>query len=289
MRNGVIQQKEWNFNILPEKVKNSTKSKFINTITINNIIYILCQQDSLFLKLSLNDFSGETINITETDESLKREAYERVLLDAAYENNVLYIMNFAGDIFSYNLETSIVRLFWSNKERRADGKCPYGKLLAYNGFLWQIPANSKDICRINIKTKESQNITKYPEGFKIIESKRADPWKWIGGETRNDALILYPYKANMLLICENIEKGLEGVKIDSPRDKNWEGYRLLQNREGYLYNEAEYSLYYFINIVIRDNDFYNELRAEYFRKLQSCTNGSCGENIWKYIKDNLEI
>lgn len=279
MDSGEIHHKTWNFDILPEEVRSSEYSKFNNTVNVNNVEYFVCGLTNILVKCNLDDFCCEIIKIPETEEGL---------LDVAYDKDFLYIMNWNGDIFSYNMVTGETELFWKSKVKYITGRDPYCKLLICNGFLWQIPAYAEFIQRINIKTREPEEIHEYPNGFNIIEYAWAYPWKWLSGEVRNERVSLYPYKANMLLNWDNIQKKLIGLKIHIPVDKNWEKYRMSRENDGYLYHEMCFSLFYFLNVVIKNNDDLKKSRKDYFRGLQCSSDCTCGDNIWKYIRASLD-
>ena len=91
----------------------------------------------------------------------------------------------------------------------------------------------------------------------------------------------------MLLTWNNAEEKAKGIKIKFLDNKAWNEYRYPRSKDGYLYYEIEKSLFFFLHLIINENDGNRELRKMYFSGLQCHTDGRCGEYIWKYIKDNM--
>ncbi len=280
MESGELQQCKWDFDVLPEEIINLEYTVFLNAINVEDIEYLPCLRTNVFVKLSLKDFQSEAIRIPECKEGF---------IDVANEGDFIYLMSISGDVFSYSISTGKVELFWLNHEKRADSKNPYYKMLVYNGFLWLLAGFNEYICRINISTLESDIIEAFPEEFLISqENPGIPPYKWFNGEVRNGTLKLYPRRANMLLIWKNNQKEAKGIKIKMPEDKAWNQYKLLWNKNGYLYHEVNTSLFFFLHFCLIGNDGYKRLRQDYFRGLQCNGEGHCGGDIWEYIKGNLE-
>lgn len=280
MENGELQQCKWDFSVLPAEIINLKYTVFLNAVSVKDKIYLSCLRKNVLVKLNLEDFRSEAIWIPHCKEGF---------VDVANEGNLIYLMSASGDVFSYSTLTDKVELFWSNKEKRADGLNPYYKMLVYKGFLWLLAGYNEHICRINISTHETDKIEEFPDGFFITkENPGIPPYKWFNGEVKNGILKLYPRRASMLLNWKNSQEDVKGIKIKMPEDGSWNQYEFLWNQNGFLYHEINTSFCHFLNFILRGNDKFKKLRQEYFRGLQCHVDGHCGGDIWEYIKIDLE-
>ena len=279
MKSSEVWQFKWDFEILPEEIKNCEYTSFLDAVNVGDIEYLPCLRTNSLVKLCLKDFKSEVLQI---------QASKTGFMQAVYEGDYIYLMGIDGDVFSYCISNHEFKLFWENKEKRTDKKSPYYKMLVFKGFLWLLAGYNDFICRINISTLESDTIEEYPEDFFFTsENPGIPPYKWFNGEVRNGILKLYPRRANMLLTWNNTEEKAKGIKIKLLDNKAWNEYRYPRSKDGYLYYEIEKSLFFFLQLIINENDGNRELRKRYFSGLQCHADGQCGEYIWKYIKDNM--
>ncbi len=273
MNNGNIQEHDLVDNNLSNKVENTGLIAFSSVIKVEDYAYASCSLINIFLKIDLKELSCEVISIN---------GMERGAVDIAYQNNVLYFLSNQGDIFSYNLKTKDANLIY--KEKKNMQSLPYSKILAWENELWLLASGAEYICKINMQTLKKDEITEYPSGFTILEKPGFPLAKWRSYELKKGNLLFFPRKANMLLSWDNEEKKLSGIKITRPITKKMK-YIHLQSE--CIYNEISQSISYFLNTIIDEEDGCRTFRKEYFKKLQSHIDGACGENIWKYIKQNL--
>lgn len=281
MDTGEIRYEKPDLDEIPNKLKNSSVAEiamFVNSINIGNIQYLPCLRTNKLIKLSMEDFYGEAVDIAGTDEGF---------IDAADQGKNLYLLSVNGNIFKYDLEMDHAELFWTNSSKRPDGSLPYYRILYYKNYLWLLPAYSEHICKINMKTAKEEEINEYPDGFQYIEDQQLHPFKWFNGEVKREKLRLYPYQANMMLTWSDPQNMAEGRQIRKPKDIQFENYRFSKDKDECLYYEAEYSLSYFLNTVMSGQDLYREKRKSYFRSLQYRTEGLYGDAIWQYIRSRF--
>lgn len=281
MDTGELRYEKPDFDGIPSEIKNSAAAKigmFINSINIGNVQYLPCLRTNQLIKMSIDDFYGQAVDMDGTEDGF---------IDVANQGRSLYLLSIHGDVIRYDLDTDKSELFWMNDSKRADGSLPYNRILCFQDYLWLLPAYAEYICRINMKTAGKEEIHEYPKDFQYIEDKQLHPYRWFNGEVKEGQLKLYPYHANMMLTWSDPQDKAVGKKIKKPENSQFEKYRFSKDKDEYLYYEAEYSLAYFSNTVMSDCDIYGEKRREYFRGLQYHTKGLYGDHIWQYIRSRL--
>ena len=133
-------------------------------------------------------------------------------------------------------------------------------------------------------SKECQIMEPYPYGFELDEKPT---YKWLYGEVKEEKLILYPHMANMMLCWEKGNNIPKGKQVTYSHNKAWKQDSIQRKKGGFFYNESLESVDYYLDVVVHDEDGFEELRKSYFQNMQCGTDGKCGTEIWKYIKKEL--
>ncbi|MBQ9136370.1 MAG: CDP-glycerol glycerophosphotransferase family protein [Lachnospiraceae bacterium] len=264
---------EWNKDILLNSLVNDNRNMFPKAIRVGDNVYLPCMHMDTVLRINLIDFQCEMISLLGVE-------VQQGFISAVCEGDILYLLGRKGDVFRYNLQNGKAELFYINDDMtELDGE-PYFNILYYKDSLVLVAGYSKHNCIININTKQITKIDDYPMGCSILNKQGYGECDWFGGETKDEKLFLFPCRANMLLCWEDILQQPKGTKIEYLKEEGWKNLTVDQS----VYKEEQYSLQYFIEMIVENKDDYMEERKKHFRELQYKADGFSGERIWEYIQ-----
>lgn len=213
----------------------------------------------------------------------------------AYDGERFWLsMSDSRKIIEWHPDLGVISTYYPENGEMECEKSPYIQLIPIHDKLLVIPLLAQKILMADKSSNRLIEIGDYPENFILpMKSRMKWPMYFFGYDiTDNKNIRLYPRAGNMMLMINTDTLEISAKPILLSREgcrKYYEVFlyqKMLSSIKNGVVNERaneEFSLDSFLNVItLKDKwEIDNDMNIEN-------SNGTCGEEIWKYVKNELE-
>lgn len=193
---------------------------------------------------------------------------------AIYINNLMYILDLNGNVYTWNIESDE---FFCIFECKTTG-LSFSRMIVTENKLFMLPNMSKKILIMDLKYKTVLEADNYPDDLQYREINWSKYW----GYTEDEQCVWFATRISNYMLCINKDKeAIEWKKIIAPTDREeyefCRSIKCLQHKRksNEILQEREYGIQYFLFITSTNE----EEKMEYCVEKQTV-----GMAIWQEEK-----
>lgn len=202
----------------------------------------------------------------------------------------VYILNIEDEVFEWDRRQDKVRRIWKNPDF-AD-VCGYGRIVWLDDCLWLVPVRENKVVKLHYTNPDNYEISEIMLPDNCYDDTNLYIRRLINYSLQDGKILVYPSCMNFAYIINCDENVIETKEIVTENPYEYDAqleWYITNSEKDNIISESFLPLEYFVNARIADKINDSKKTEFEFKKMQSNTDGFCGNKIWKYVSKALQI
>lgn len=217
---------------------------------------------------------------------------ENELVDIISTGEQFYVLNKAGEVISWKSNTNENYVVW--KYAGENKETPFFRMVWIKNYLWLLPGRENKIIKISVDSYQAEEFY-LPAEYTVWNDKKKKVIDYI---LKDGRIVICPVNSNMILTIDCSANTVSGQQMLLDGRDSCNGLTEYRTHHpeydeksiySFLYKEDICPLEYFVNRIIAGKGMHEFERRRNFRNMQTNVDGSCGEKIWKYVWNDLNV